>query len=120
MFHSVDLLVDELGLGQQRVGCCVVFFEFGRQSFGVGQYLLYGDGHCTEAGRQSPASFDVIRKFRRYRINIVFVVLGGRLRDDETCVQQLLEMPLTTMSALHEAHDGDHNHEPTIMIYDYI
>jgi len=49
LFHGVDLLVDELGLGQQRIGRCVVLFEFGRQSFGVGQYLLYGDGHCTEA-----------------------------------------------------------------------
>jgi len=49
LFHGVDLLVDELGLGQQRIGCCVVFFKFGRQSLGVGQYLLYGDRHRTEA-----------------------------------------------------------------------
>lgn len=49
LFHGIDLLVDELGLGQQRIGCCVVFFEFGRQSLGIGQYLLYGDRHRTEA-----------------------------------------------------------------------
>lgn len=45
LFHGVDLLVDELGLGQERVGRRVVFFEFQSQPLGVRQDLLNGDGH---------------------------------------------------------------------------
>lgn len=52
LLHGVDFLVDELRLGQQRVSRRVVFLEFGSQPFGVGQYLLYGDGHGVfEGGR---------------------------------------------------------------------
>lgn len=80
LFHGVDFLVNELGLGKERVGRRVVLLELGRQPLGVRHQLLHGDGHGHHAIVRGDDDCRRQQSYKTVRSTIARRRLDGRLR----------------------------------------